>query len=241
MALELRQVEVRSGAAREKLLRVVEEVQREVEDAARDRRAVDPHVLFRQVPTARPHEQHRRPRIQPVRLALGRREVDPPPYRVAEVDVSLDVVVPARCVGILEIRHEDAGAGIERVDDHLAVDRAGDLDAAVDDIGGHRRARPVGVTDRACLRKEFGKLARVELRLARRAAGEEIGATAAEGALQLGREGDRLRRHDLRVVGSDAAGDLDPGPKCPSCSSMRSRNPGREDLTRPRKRRPRRS
>ena len=118
-----------------------------------------------------------------------------------------------RRVGVLEIRHEDAGAGVERVDDHLAIHGTGDLDAPVDDVGLHGRARPVGVADRLRFRQEFRKPAGVELGLARRAAREELGATAAEGALQTGREGDRLRREDLRVIGGDPAGDLDAGAK----------------------------
>ncbi len=73
VALELRQVEVRARAARQQLLRVVEEIEREVEDAARDLRAVDQHVLFRQVPAARAHEQHGGLLGEPVALALRRR------------------------------------------------------------------------------------------------------------------------------------------------------------------------
>src|SRR6266700_6115052 len=57
MALELGQVEVRSAAAREEFLRVVEDIKREVEDAAGNRRAVDPHVLFRQMPPAGANEE----------------------------------------------------------------------------------------------------------------------------------------------------------------------------------------
>ncbi len=211
MAFELGQIEVRTGAAREQLLRVVEEVEREVEDAARNRRAVDPHVFFRQMPAARPHEQHRRLLVKLVGLAFRRREVDPAPDRVAQVDVALDIVVPPGRVGVLEVGHEDAGARIERVDDHLAVDRPGDLDAAVDDVGRHRRARPVAFADRVRLGEEVGQLAGIELGLPLRAAREQLHAPVAERALQFGGEGDGLGGQDLRVLGSDAARDLDTG------------------------------
>ena len=40
----------------------------------------------------------------------------------------VELVGPGRRGRILEIRHVAGGAGIERVDHHLAVDRAGDLD-----------------------------------------------------------------------------------------------------------------
>ena len=95
----------------------------------------------------------------------------------------------------------------------------GDLDAAIDDVGGNRRAGPVAVADRARLGQEIGQLAGVELGLALRAAREQLGAAAAERALQLGRERDRLGRQDLGVLGGDAAGDLDAGAVSRACSS----------------------
>ena len=68
--------------------------------------------------------------------------------------------------GILEIGHEDAGAGIERVDHHLAVGRPGDLDAAVLEIGGDRRHGPFAFADGARLGQEIGQRALVEELLA---------------------------------------------------------------------------
>ena len=146
-----------------------------------------------------------------VRLAFGRREVDAAADRVAQVDVALDVVVPARRVRVLEVRHEHARAAIERVDDHLAVDRTRDLDAAVLDVGRDRRAGPVAFADRARLGQEVGQLAGVELGLPRGAPREELVAPSAERALQLGHERHRLGRQDLRVLGRDAAGDFHTG------------------------------
>jgi len=71
----------------------------------------------------------------------------------------------------------------ERVDDHLAVDGAGDLRAAVLDVGGNRRAGPVALADGTRLGQEVGQLAGVEVGLPRLAAGEQLGAAAAERAL----------------------------------------------------------
>src|SRR5437868_6273230 len=56
----LGQIEIRSSAARRRLLGVVEKEQAEVEQRPRDRLAVDEDMLFRKVPTPRAHEQHRR-------------------------------------------------------------------------------------------------------------------------------------------------------------------------------------
>ncbi len=97
--------------------------------------------------------------------------------------------------------------------DHLAIDRPGDLDAAVLDVGRHRRARPVALAHGARLGQEIGQLAGIELAPGASRAGQQLAAAAAEGALQLGGEGDGLGREDLRVLGRDAAGDLDTGAK----------------------------
>ena len=71
VALELGQVEVGAAAARQQLAGVVEEVEAEVEEARRDRLAVEPEVLLDQVPAARPHEERRDAVAQAVRR--GRR------------------------------------------------------------------------------------------------------------------------------------------------------------------------
>ena len=42
--------------------------------------------------------------------------------------------VPGRGVGVLEVGHEDVRAGVQGVDDHLPVGRAGDLDAPVEQV-----------------------------------------------------------------------------------------------------------
>ena len=64
---------------------------------------------------------------------------------------------------------------------------------------GNRRAGPVAVADRARFGQEVGQRSGVELRLALRAAGEEVRAAAAERALELGRERHRFGRQDLGV------------------------------------------
>src|SRR6266496_1307861 len=56
MAFELGKIEIGAAAARDELFRVVEEIQSEVEDPAAYELAVDLHVLFRQMPAARPDE-----------------------------------------------------------------------------------------------------------------------------------------------------------------------------------------
>src|SRR5262249_17421733 len=66
VCLPLRQIEVRAAAARYELFRVVEEVEREVEEARGDRLRVDEQVLFEQMPSARADHERRRLLIQRV-------------------------------------------------------------------------------------------------------------------------------------------------------------------------------
>ena len=105
-------------------------------------------------------------------------------------------------------------ARVERIDDHLAVDRPRDLDAAVEKVGGNRRADPVSIANRARLGQKIGQLAGVDLGLSLRAACEQFRAAVAESALQLRRERHRFGRQDLRVFRRNAAGDLDTRAEC---------------------------
>ena len=147
MGLHLGQVEVRAGAAGQQPRRAVEEVQAEVEQRARDGLAVDQQVAFGQVPAARAHQQRRRILAQLVVAAVGAVVGDRALDRVAQVDVALDHVAPGRGVGVLEVGHEAVGARVQRVDDHLALGRAGDLDPALLQIGRSRGDLPVALAD----------------------------------------------------------------------------------------------
>ena len=128
--LQLREVEVRPAAALELLARVPRHVQPEVEERGRDRLLVHERVPLRQVPAARPDQQRRDFLVQPVRL-VRRLERDLAAHGVGHIPLPLDDVLPPRRARVLVVGHEDAGARVERVDHHLAVDRAGDLAAAV--------------------------------------------------------------------------------------------------------------
>ena len=142
----LRQVEVRTGAARQLLLGVVEHEQGEVEDAAGDALAVDQHVLFIEVPAARTHDQGGDLVVELVGLAVLL-ERNRAAHGVAHIDLAGDLVVPVRRVRIFEVGHVAVGAGVEGVDDHLALDRTGDFHAAAFQRLRNRRDLPVAVAD----------------------------------------------------------------------------------------------
>ena len=175
--LELREVEVRPAAALELLARVARHVQAEVEQRGRDRLAVDEGVPLGQVPAARPDQERRDLVVQPVRL-VRRLERDLAAHGVGDVPLALDDVLPLRRAGVLVVGHEDAGARVERVDHHLPVDRAGDLAAAVAEIGRRLGHAPLGVARTSSVPgRKRGQRARVELGLPLAAA-----ARAARGA-----------------------------------------------------------
>ena len=119
-------------------------------------------------------------------------EVDRAADRVAEVDLAVDQVGPGRRGGVLEVGHEHGCAGVERVDHHLAIDRAGDLDAPVLEVGGHRRDLPVRLADRPGLLEEIGQLARLDARIDLAPAREQLPARSGR-SVAPARRGRRAR------------------------------------------------
>ena len=110
----------------------------------------------------------------------------------------------------LKISHVGPDIGVQGVDDHLAVGRARDLDAAVDEARGGGGALPCRVVaDVLGLGQEVGEGALVQLGLADLAALEEGLAGWVEGALEQGEEGQGLRGQDLALRLLDRAEDGD--------------------------------
>src|SRR5215470_8725988 len=211
MTLELWQIKIRTASACKELLGVVENVEREVEDAARDGSAIDGHVLLGKVPAARAHEQRRDLFVELVFLAFRADVVDAPADRVAQIDLPLDVVVPGRRIRVLEVRHEYLGPRIERVDDHLAIDGTGDFDAPILDVVGDGGAGPGSFAEGPRFGKEIGQVACIKISLPCSTPGQEFGAPPTEGPLQLRGKGQRIGREDLSVLGADGGGNLYPG------------------------------
>ncbi len=130
-------------------------------------------------------------------LPLRAGEGDGAPHGIAEVELPLEIVAPGGGVRVLEIRHEDPRARVQRVDDHFAVHGAGNLDAAVQQVSGNRRDGPVRLAHRTRLWQEFGALAGVETSLARHAAREQLLAAQLTRPRQHRKEAPRLGRQDL--------------------------------------------
>ena len=80
--------------------------------------------------------------------------------------MTADDVQPGGRVGVLEVGHEAAGTRVQGVDDHLPVDRPGDLDAPVAEVMRRWLDLPLALADLAGLGQEVERGAAIELRLA---------------------------------------------------------------------------
>src|SRR6202044_3898835 len=120
-----------------------------------------------QMPATRPHDQGRELLMWPQAVdLLVRRQLDRSAHRVGEVDLTLDHVGPSRGVRVLEVGHEHLRARVERVDHHLALDWASDLDPPVAQGVWGCRGAPVTLTHRCGLYQEVRALACIEADLA---------------------------------------------------------------------------
>ena len=94
IALQLGQVEVGARALGQQRLVVVQEVKGEVEQAAGDGVAIEGDVFFRQVQAAHPADKHCGIGIEGVSLAFRTGVRDGAVDRIAQVDLTLDHLVP---------------------------------------------------------------------------------------------------------------------------------------------------
>src|SRR5438874_144257 len=92
MALHFRQVKIGAAPARDQLFRVVEKVEAEIEEPARDRFAIDENMLFDQMPPAWPNEQDGELLIELILFPVRICERDRAPNGVAQIDLALNHV-----------------------------------------------------------------------------------------------------------------------------------------------------
>ena len=162
------------------------------------------------MPAARAHHQRRRVVFQGIGLAGGGiGEVDRAGPAILQIGLALDHVGEHRRGRVLEVGHEDFGAGVQRVDDHLAVDRSGDLDPPVEKVGRDGRNLPVAVAHGLRLGQETRKLPGVELLLPLHPLRQEIEPAAVEAPVEIRQERQRLPAQDLRLPGARLCMDLD--------------------------------
>ncbi len=191
----------------------MEDVQPEVEEAGADGFPVDGEVFLRQVPAPGPHHQGGGLVVEAVVLARGE-QLDRSLDCVLKVDLTDDQVVPGRGVGVFEIGHEDPGPGVQGVDHHLALHRAGDLHPPVGEGLGGLGHRPLAMANVGGFGEEIRPLAGVEAGLALGAGGEQLAPAGVETLVQSDQEVDGLggqyplgggvgREADVRRHGED--------------------------------------
>ncbi len=127
----------------------------------------------------------------------------------AQVHLTLDHVAPVRGVGVLEVGQPDPGAGVQRVDRHLAAGRPGDLDPPVAQVARRRRDLPVPGADLGGGVEEVRPLAGRDAFAAGTPRGEQLVAPDAEQPLQVRQERQRLGGEHLLGPVDGRAGDLD--------------------------------
>jgi hypothetical protein len=211
VAFHFRQVEEGAGAAGDLFPGVVEEEQGEIENAAGYALTVDQHVFFVEVPAARTHLQGGDLVVQAVFLAGFVLERQFAADGLVEVHLALDLVIPLRAVGILEVGHVAVRPGVVGIDDHLGLDRAGDLGVAALQGLGQRRDLPVTFADVLGFGQEIGHFAGIDAGLAGDAGLQQFLAARLEGAMQLGDQRHGFGCENLGVVGVDRGVDLDTG------------------------------
>jgi hypothetical protein len=187
----------------------VEEVKTEVEERAGHGLTVNSEVLLLQVPATSTGDEGRQSAIGAELVVLAALlEVDLAANGIVQVDLAVDHVLPGRGRGVLEIGHVGPDIGVESVDDHLAVGRTGDLDAAVNQARSRGSTLPgVILTDVLSLGEEVEELAIIEGSLAIDTALEESLAGRVEGAVEDGEEGTGVLGENLAGIVGDAAED----------------------------------
>src|SRR5260221_1776224 len=165
MTLHLRQVEIRASALAQQGLSVVKKEKTKIKQGRRDRLAVHQEMLFVQVPSPGPHKQ--RCWIGPNLIPLSLRTLVPncSTNRVPQIVLAFNIVIPGRRIRVLEVSHENVGSRVQRVDDHLAIDRPGNFHAAIAQVFGYRRNVPIALPDSSRLRQKVRKLAVIDVLL----------------------------------------------------------------------------
>ena len=128
---------------------------------------------------------------------------------VLAVALSGDHVLPGGREGILEVAHEDLRPGVEGVDHHLALHRAGDFGPPVVEIGRCGRHPPGPFADADGFADEIGKGSSLERAAASPPGLQQRLTPGAEATLEIGHESESLGRQDPGRVGKRGSDDLE--------------------------------
>ena len=206
VAFQFGDIEVRSAAAVEQDLKIIDKVNTEVEEGCGDGPVASTPVALYHVKAARTHEEDGGVVIELVALALRRGIGDVAAVGVVEVLLAFDDVGPGGRGGIFKVGHEDLGAGVEGVDDHLAVGRSGNLHAAVFELFRYGRHGPGRLADSLGLRQKARKNPLVEFGLTNLAPVEKVEPLGFELKIELFKKAHDRGRDDLMGKRCEASG-----------------------------------
>lgn len=213
VVLQFRNVVVGTGSFLFQGRVIVKQVDGKIENAPRRRYTIDKNVRFIQVPSPGTHKERRNLFMQGIHLVSAGKG-NGPGDRIAQVDLSLHDIFPCGSSGIFKVGHVDGRSRVETVDDHFAIHRARNFDAAILNVRGNRSALPVTAvtttTTAGMVAQKGGKLSRVKGQRPRHPCGQERLAPRIKGGTEgshkaqaIGGEdfrgGVRLRRQDLDV------------------------------------------
>jgi hypothetical protein len=155
-------------------------------------------VLFIQVPSSRPH--HQRGQIGPKSVLFSLRTLVPDrsSNRVPQILLAFNIVAPGRRIRVLEVGHVNIGSRVQRVDDHLAIDRSGDLDATIGEVRGDARDLPILAAQLGRLSEEIGQFAGIERCLALGACVQQRAAPCSSPPMERRHEFKGFCREDAR-------------------------------------------
>ena len=167
-------------------------------------------MLLGQVPAAYPKHEQGVLLLDLVMFAVGIGEFEAASVVVVDVLLAFQGLPPGWGVRVFKIRHEDFGAGIERVDHHFAVYGASNLYSPILHLRRDGGDAPVAIPHCYGLGEEVEALAAsVDCGLALLAAAQELDPTRVEARVQFAEEVLGGAGEDAGAEISGAVGDLD--------------------------------
>src|SRR5260370_12066363 len=165
VTLHLRQVKIRASALAQQGRGIVKKEQAKIKQRRRDRLPLHQKVLFVQVPSSWPNKQSCRIGSKLILLSLRTLVLNRSSNRIAQIVLAVNIVTPGRRIRVLEVGHEHIGPRVQRIDDHLAIDRPGNFHAAIAQVPRYRGDLPVALADSSRVRQKVRKLAVIDVLL----------------------------------------------------------------------------
>ncbi len=179
----------------------MKEIQTGIDERPRHGFSVDDQMDLLEMPSPWPHKQRGDLVAKLVHLARLGFEANRLADRVIGIDLPVKHVLPTRRVGVLKIGHKRRGARVESIDHHLALDRPGDFDPTIPQIGRWRGNPPLGRAHVGGFWQKSGKHTLVDLSLAIGTTSEQLQPSLVEATMERRQKRRSLRRLKSRWPG----------------------------------------